>query len=353
MLAVSWVAGEASARDSLRRGVGLALWFFLGLAAVMGTAIIYFWAHGALGDWVYDNFTFLFTNYRHYEISPGMYSWSRFNRLSQWLVEDPSLHNICYFMGYYSFAVACPVIAVCGALWKLARRGRLQGQRASLVLLFLLSGFGSFLAEIHNRDMVHLIRASPILLILMVDAWNEAFRSGGRVRRPLIFAGGFALVVVIMAAGMRIKHFSNWNSPVDTRRGRIYTDPEAAVAFRKWIDTIDRAVPPGGDAFFFPYHANLYYLTATRNPTRYDNLLSGFHSPQQIQEAISTLQSRKAGSYVFSFDYLMVWTPRDHLPDDPSDFNPPDTMEQSLQSPQSNYRKVEEVEGMEVWTLNR
>jgi hypothetical protein len=353
LLLAGGLTGEGSRRGSWPRGLRQVFWFLLGTGALMGAAVAYFWAHGALGAWAYDNFTFLFMNYRHYETSPGVYSWVRIVRLSHWLAEETSLKTALFFLGYYSFAVAVPAIGFSGALWQLRRPRAAQGQRTSLVLLYLLAGLGSLLAEIHNRDLVHLVRSSPVILILVVLAWYEAFCNWGRWRRPLIFAAGLVLVVVMTAAGMRVAHFASWTSPVDTRRGRIFVNPDSALEIKQRIDAIDRAVPAGGEAFFFPYNANLYFLTATRNPTRYDDLLPGFHSQQQMKEAIAVLQALQPPGYVFSFDAVTIWRPRDHLPDDPPDFDSPGPLERSLRSPQSHYRMVDDVEGMEVWTLKK
>ena len=338
--------------QALRRGFSLNFWFLLGVGAMTALAVGYFWLHGALAAWIYDNFTFLFTNYLPYETWPGVYSWARFAHLTRWMIREPSRLSVLYFLGFYFFSVVAPAIGFSGAIWQMWRRKSGDELRSRLLLLFSLAGFGSLVSELHEPNLLHLVWASPIILILFVDAWNEAIRQWVGWRRPLIAAAVLAFALVALVTYRRATQAASLNSPIETRRGTVYADSKSAAMVQKWINTIEQAVPEGGETFFFPYHAQFYYLTATRNPTRYDFLLPDFHSPQQFEEAISSLKMRQPGC-VFSFDQVMQGTPRARFPDDPPDFPSPDSMEKSLQAPQSHYRKVSDMEGMEVWTLKK
>jgi hypothetical protein len=343
---------ESTWLRSVQRGFSPALWFLSGAATAVGLMAGYFLLHGALEDWVYDNFFFLFTNYRPYESWPGVYSPARLTHLFQWVLKEPSIHGGFYFLGFYFFAVVGPAIGFSGAVWQIRRHRSTDESRARILLLFILVGIGSLVSELHSPDVGHLLWASPIILILFVAAWDTAIREWGKWRRPLIAAAVMAFALVAWVGSRRTANVESWNSPVQTRRGTLYMNPDSAEAFHLWIDAIDQAVPAGGETYFFPYDTHFYFLTATRNPTKFDVLISGFHSPQQIEDAISSLQARQP-RYVFSFDRLARGAPRAEYPDSPPDFFGPDEMEKSLGEPQSHYRKVGEVEGMEVWTLKK
>jgi hypothetical protein len=352
LLLVEKLAVKANWRDSLRRGVGPASWFLLGVGTPMGIAISYFWAHGALGAWVFDNFTFLFTNYAPYESGPGIYSWVRFKSLFHWLVREPSVHNGFYFVGFYFFSVAGPAIGFAGAIWQLRRRRALEASRSRLLLLYLLVGFGSLISELHGPDMLHLIWASPIILILFVNSWNEASSAWGRWRRPLIALAGLSLILVVSGAYRRVAHREKWNSPVQTRRGTFYTDKESAGMYQQWINTIEQDVPPGSETFIYPREVQFYYLTATQNPTRHDVLYPDFHSPGQFAEAISAL-GRQKPKYIFNCMTVERYVIAKRLLDGPSGFYLRDPLEEILRSGRTPYELAATIAKMEVWTLKK
>ena len=183
----------------------------------------------------------------------------------------------------------------------------------------------------------------------------------------MLAAAGAALTLLVMVftASRNALKAAQIIVPIETRRGTIYAATKRAAEAqsgpieaitqgpeksRQIIDAIQNAVPPGAETFFFPYDAELYFLTATRNPTRYDVLLPEFHSPQQIEETIASLRARRL-DYIFSFDRLERWTFRPHFPDDPPDVMRPHPVEVMLTGAESQYWKVRDVGGMEVWAL--
>ena len=188
------------------------------------------------------------------------------------------------------------------------------------------------------------------LFIKICEAVNYAHQRGeGRVVRRLATAGAvFALPLMVFTGSRKALNTVRVNAPVETRRGVLYVAPEAADGTRQIIGAIQNAVPAGGETFFFPYHAQMYFLTATRNPTRYDVLLAEFHSPQQIEEAIGTLRAREP-PYIFSFDAMARWSIRPHFPGDPPDILGPHPVEKMLREPGSGYQKVATVADVEVW----
>jgi hypothetical protein len=335
-----------------RTGLGRIFWFLLGVGSTLGLAVGYFGSHGALGDWIYDNFTFLFANYLPYETLPGIYSWTRLSYVCRWVVHDLSFQTISYLVGYYFYALVGPVIGFAGAAWQIKRERKGDPRRSRLLLLFLLAGVGSLFSELHEPNVLHLIWASPLILILFVDAGNEALRHRGWWQGPLTVAAALSCALVMVVASRRVVRVAGRNAPAQTRRGTIFLEPGSATIYQKWVDVIERAVPAGGDTFIFPYDAQFYFLTATRNPTRYDVLIPGFNGPRQFEEAILSLEKRHP-PFIFSFANAVRWSPRAHYPDDLPDLPAPDPTEKSLQSAPSSYQKGADVEEMEVWTLKK
>lgn len=352
LILAEMLSGKQSWRSALKMGLRWCLWFVLGAVAPMAVAFGYLGFNGANGAWVYDNLTFLFTNYLPYETWPGIYSFTRFAHVFHWVADDLSLQSVTYFLGFYFYAVAGPLIGFAGAIGQIRHERFMDPGRSRLLLLFFFAGLGSLASELHEPNILHLIWAAPLILIPFVDTCNEAIFRGGRWRPWLVPIAGLTIVLLIVVAIRREAHTGVRNVPVTTRRGTLFQEPELAAISQKWVDAIERAVPAGGKTFIFPYDAEFFFLTGTRNPTRYDVLVPGFHSSRQFEEAISSLQ-RDRPEFVFSFDKLIRKSPRAHYPDDPPDSLGPDAMEQSLQSPQSPYRKADTVEDMEVWVLKK
>jgi hypothetical protein len=337
---------------ALRAGFGKMLWFLFGAGGALALVAGNFGFRDALGAWIFDNFTFLFTNYLPYENQPGVYSWARVIHDLRWVARNLSFQNLSHVLGFYFFSVVGPAIGFMSAIWRIKRYGAARLTHTRLLLLFLLGGIGSLISELHEPNIIHLVWASPIILILFVDAANEAIRGKGAWRSPTIVAATLTIGLVIAVASRRVVQISGRRAPVYTRRGTLFMDPGTESTYQEWIDTIERDVPAGGETFIFPYDAQFYFLTATHNPSKYDVLISDFHSKRQFDEAISILDSRRPG-FVFGFDMLERLSPRAHYQDDPADFNRPDLMEESLRSPQGPYRLAETVEDMEVWVLKK
>ncbi|MFB3923221.1 MAG: hypothetical protein ACE145_15985 [Terriglobia bacterium] len=339
--------------QAAREGLKRSFWFLTSWVAVIILSVAYFQFRGALGAWVEDNFLFLFTNYRPYVDVPQSDPWLMVRRLASIVQQQPSLHFVLYLAGYLFFAFIGPVVAFGGAAWRLRRDRSLNPARRVTLLLFLLLGIGAFLSEIHSPDFVHLVWGAPLMLILLTFEWREAVHSRRTVVRRLATAGAvFALMLMISTAGRKAANALKVSVPVETRRGTLYVAPEVAGETRRIIDDIQTLVPPGGETFFFPYHAELYFLTSARNPTRYDVLLDEFHSIRQIDEAISTLQARRP-AYIFDLSRRLPWTIRPHFPDDQPDVTGPSRMERELLEPQTAYTRANEVAGMQVWVLKR
>ena len=217
-----------------------------------------------------------------------------------------------------------------------------------MLYLLLLQGAGGFLSEIHSPDIGHVVWGAPLVLVLFVYQWERLGSGLQGLKRPLQVAGVSVIVVMLFAATRKAIMVLQIDGRVETRRGTLYVMPELAAQTQARFTAIERRVPPGGETFFYPYFAENYFLTATRNPTRYDVLLSDFHRGDQIEEALATLQ-RARPAYVFGFDRIQVLTIRPHFPDDLPDMVRPHPVGKALASPGSSYHLESVVEEMEVW----
>ncbi len=325
-----------------------ALAYLAGAATMLGLMAGYFALQGALGAWVDANLIFLFTNYQVYLDVPQASAIQTVLHIGRLALASPSVHFTFYFVGYLFFFFLAPLVAFGGGVQRLleARRQPTSGSRFHLLLL--LAAAGAFISETHSPDIIHLMWGSPLLLILFVDQCERIHQRAGYVRKSLQGVGALVLALILSAAVRKAVKSSWIDAPVETRRGTLYVAPEAADATRARIQAIERVVRRGGETFFYPYMADYYFLTATRNPTRYDVLLPDFHRPAQVEEAISSLK-RARPEWVFGFDRIQLLTIRPHFPDDPPDAVRPHPVGRALGEAGSGYRMKEVVADMDVW----
>jgi len=347
-----WFGGAEQHEGAGRRGVESALWFLLATGAVLGMAAGYFALHGALDAWIEDNLFFLFTNYRTYLDVPQASAVETAIHVGRLALTQPSVHYCLYFAGYLFFFFVAPALAFGLTTWRLRPANRPGQAETRALLLILLEAIGAFLAECHAPDVFHLMAAAPLTLVLLVYHWGRMVRAGGLAGRLAKVAAIGALGLMTFTAARKAVITLRIDVPVQTRRGVIYVRPASAEATRTFVEAVEQRAQPGSETFFFPYAAELYFLTATRNPTRFDVLVPEFHTNAQVGEAVAALR-RARPEFVFSFDAIQRWTIRPHFPDDPPDVLEPHPVERTLRLPGSGYHLAATVAGMEVWAADQ
>jgi hypothetical protein len=80
----------------------------------------------------------------------------------------------------------------------------------------------------------------------------------------------------------------------ETRRGTIKV-PITETA----LDYLRLHTQPGEDIFVYPYYPTYYYLTVTSNPTPYDYMFPGMHTPEQLEEARNRIATRRPQVVLF------------------------------------------------------
>jgi len=357
-MGAAFLAVEPGLGNSENRGIALNMglkqagWFLAGAVSMVGLVGAYLAAQGALGAWIDANVVFLFTNYRSYLDVPQASALRTLLHIGTLALSQPSVHLSFYFLGYFFFCFVAPTIAFAGTAWQLRPARRPPVPEARLLFLLLLVGAGGFLSELHSPDFPHLMWGTPLMLVLLVYQWGAMASRASALRRPAQAAAVVAVVLMVFTAGRKAVNTLRIDREIETRRGTIYVRPPVAGETEAIVKAIEGRVPAGDETFFYPYMAELYFLTATRNPTRFDVLLPDFHSAGQINEAMARLQSARP-QFIFSFDKIQRWTIRPHFPDDPPDVLIAHPVERTLRVPGSGYHQVAMISEMEVWAAER
>ncbi len=139
------------------------------------------------------------------------------------------------------------------------------------IVLYWLCGWALWLAEIHRKDICHLVFGSPLLIILCIY-YLEQYRTKIADLALQVLAisaaclAGFNLFLVLSAR------------PLAARVGSVAVFKNVPV-----LALLDDKVAPGEEIFAYPYCPMYYFLSATTNPTRYGALVYNFDTPLSVR----------------------------------------------------------------------
>ncbi|HEX4021254.1 MAG TPA: glycosyltransferase family 39 protein [Acidobacteriaceae bacterium] len=257
------------------------------LSAIAGV-LLYFWSRGALKDFVYE--IFLWPS-RHYS-TVGTVPYADGILKYYWNHWVQPMHGFNWTVGLgVVLIIPFLVVAVLPVLLPiLGFRHRVATIKPE-ILLYWVCGWALWLSEFHRKDILHLVFGSPLLLILCVF-YLQASR--GKVTE-------YALQILAISAGC-LAIFNLFlvlsAHPVATRVGTVAMFKDDPV-----LTFLDENVAPGTDIFAYPFCPIYYFLSATKNPTRYTAFVYGSTTPAQYQEAIRDLDLHKVRYVVWDTNF--------------------------------------------------
>ncbi len=273
---------------------------FLPLALVAGSylcvgclVMAYFWHKSALWDVFYATVVWPSKNYSAANVVPYAHNLIR-NYWDQWGFARDGFHGAVLLGAVLLGAVlilpfllvaVLPVLLVFWGIshWKTAGKPE--------VALYWLCGAAMWLAELHRKDIAHLVFGSPLFIVLCVY-YIGLYRNkiAHAVLQVLAISAaclaGFNFALALMA------------HPVATRVGNVAvfrSDPILAL--------LNSQVRPGTEIFAYPYCPMYYFLSATKNPTRYSLLMYGYNTPAQFEDAVQVLEQRRVKYVVWDKDF--------------------------------------------------
>jgi len=251
----------------------------VGYLSTIGLVLLYFWSNRALGSLLYVNVVWPTQHY--WGVNSVPYAYSFVSNFWNHFVIAKSGYGWTMLIGIVLITPVFLVAALPVLLPVLGARCR-WGVASPEVLLYWLCGGAMWLAELHRKDMTHLIFGSPLLIILCVYFLAEYREAvvGSALQLLSISAvclAGFNLLVTLLAA-----------HPIITRVGTIYTFRE--LPGLKYLETHTNR---GDEIFAYPYCPRYYFLSDTTNPTPYFILTYNYNTPSQFQEVVRILDERK------------------------------------------------------------
>lgn len=286
------------------------LFLAAGIAIPPVVTVAYFAAHHGLSEMIRDC-TWPFFHYSTTNRTPYGYMVASSNGAELWKSGWGARIVLLLFSGPFFIIPLLPFVglAVC-CRFGFARSSRLRIDKQWAYWIMVSSVLsGLLISTILTRrpDFTHLDYLAPLFYIAL--AWVFAgLQSKSRLWNSVmpvvalyVFVSatvfGMAMLVGPLGAHQRIK----------TARGVIRTPNDTSLGY------VLSHVAPGETMLVYPYEPLYYYLTGTKNPTRFDFLQPGMHTPEQFQQVLTELRADQTRVVLFetSTAEKLVWTSPD------------------------------------------
>jgi hypothetical protein len=278
-----------------------------GYLTVGASALLLFWSARGLSALLYANLLWPLANYSNVNVVPygfGLREW-HWNpwteSLSAALSPLVGVSAASILVIPFLVLLALPVLLAVFAL----RYRSLAFTRDTLP--YWITGCTLLVSEIHRKDISHLAYGSPILVILCFHLYRQV-----RHRFNVLALQSVAVCALTLAVFNGLLVLTASTKTV-TARGTAHTFGDDAV-----LDILRSHVKPGEELFAYPYCPMYYFLSATRNPTRYSILMYQMNTRAQFQEVVQSLEQRKV-RYVlwdtgFQGEKVKTWFPSYRIP---------------------------------------
>lgn len=283
-----------------------------------------YWAHaGALremwNDWLWPVYHYTAANSTFYGILfPYYQDWADIFRNASWLAR---VFVILILSPSIVIALLPPLalgaLAFCVLDWV---RKKQLGERLSYDLLLSAVACGAALSVVIKRaEVAQMIFVEPLLIFVL--AWVLERRSPVRwVPAPARWKlTAFLLVSFTLFGWVFVRIALESPAPVPTRRGNFTVDQDRAA-----LNYLLANTQAGEKVFVYPYAADLYFLTDTYSPTRFDYLQPGMHTQEQFEESVRAVGADRTPLIMYDlsfFDYMLprAWpsTPPSALAEEP------------------------------------
>ncbi len=263
-----------------RRAASLSSLGFLagGYVSAVGLVLLYFWSQHALWDLIYANFLWPSRHYGAANIVPYALGiiriywtgWTVPMGSGRWAIGMASV-----LITPFVFIAGLPVLVLMLGAWH-----RKHPAKPELVL-YWLCGWALWFAEIHRKDIQHLVFGSPLLIVLCVYYLEEFRTKVANVALQILSIGAACLACFNLFLALSAH-------PMATRMGSVEvfkSDPVLAA--------LDDRVAPGEEIFVYPYAPMYYFLSGATNPTRWSGLGYNYNSASDFQEVDRVLDQHR------------------------------------------------------------
>jgi len=290
-----------------------------GYAGLGGAVFLSFYIQGGLPDLVYSTFLWPLANYHDVNIAPygfGLFElyWPSWMIILQQLLPETASQVLSgVFLVPFAVILSLPLLVAVPTL--ISRRDSSKSPTIfhSTTITYLCCGYALWISEIHRMDIFHAIYGAPLLLIVSLAFWNPGYGKMKLLRTSVLYFLSFCLLSFGTFNGLIA---SSANHKIETRSGSMYRfGDDTALRY------LQEHTRPGDQVFVYPYYPMYYFLANVHNPTRYNNLIYGYHTDIQFHEVISDLERKKVKLVLWDTlvegENLKTWFPRyEHPPEE-------------------------------------
>ena len=259
--------------------------------SALGLIGLFFWSKGALHSLIYVNFVWPSQHYEgvnsvHYAngiLTNYWDHWVRHGTGMGWTMPMASVLIVPILF----IAVLPALLLVQGVRYKWAAA-------RPEVLLYSLCGTAMWAAELHRKDMTHLVFGSPLLIIVSVYFLAEYRRAMTGALLQLLSITSVCLAAVNLFVLMAAHS-------TETRVGPVSTFRELPA-----LGFLQSHVQPGDEIFAYPYCPKYYFLTSTTNPTPYSILTYNYNTVSQFNDVVRIFEERKVKYVVWDVGFAAI-----------------------------------------------
>lgn len=280
--------------------------FTAGLVIPLAVTTAYFGRQHAIrqmfGDCLWPLFHYSTTN----KVSYGLFVMSSNSAGGLSSKDWKTMVGLFFVAGPLILIPLLPIISAGMGAWYIFGRSR-QERNWPYWIITSTSLSGLLLATVltGRADFTHLNYVAPLyfpVLAWLVDGLPARFGLWRRAMPVVVLyisisctAFGVAMLWAPMGA----------HTEVRTARGTVRVDRGETT-----LQYVQDRVNPGEPIFVYPYEPLYYYLTAASNPTRFDFLQLGMHTPEQFQDSLTALATTRPRVVLFetSFREKLSWT---------------------------------------------
>lgn len=308
-----------------------AITLLIGYAGTCLVAFSYFCIKGALKALCYANLIWPLLHYQGVNSVPYAQG-LRETYWERWVPAQSGAWNVGLALVMVIpifFILLTPLFSVAGIL--VAYIPRLSSEAlSSEILLCSLCGFALWASEIHRMNIEHLVFGAPLFILVAV-----------RLLSVVPAGAQFAMPLLILASSWLC--LFNWVGVLQARQ--IATRAGTITAFREnaTLDFLKQHESVGDTIFIYPYWPAGYFLSASKNPTRYSLLTYNYNLPAEFVDAIDTLKEQHPKYVIWDTEFIRK--NERYLPGSNPSSSSQMIMEQYLES---NYKTIESDDNMRI-----
>jgi hypothetical protein len=184
---------------------------------------------------------------------------------------------------------------------------------------YVLFGVLAGLTLYPRIDTAHVIISSPPVFVAGAWALARAHASlavAARWRRASVMASLLILPLGALAPQLILRYtalvapedleYQSYD-PLQLPRAPVLVPHQFAEDTRGVVSYVQAGTPPGGALFTYPAAPLLYFLAERPNPTRFDHLLAGGLTQQELAEVIASLRQARPRYVIWDHGGVLVF----------------------------------------------